>query len=384
MLKKNYMNIRSSMHTFSKAPLAEGQQNYDQATARSGHNTYASDIRAQEIPAIANLAERDSKYLVTNNQVREVGGELGQAYVDVIKFIEAGTLQEIPNSNGEAYTVIDASSSPLTGWIDPSDKPLTQTALSDGYEIRLFSDGREVVRNYGWTFDAFNGILHFSKKFRPGSEDWLNAGFTSTPTIQGFIYIGKTTSDFNSSLEESFNETKESVNTALGKTLAVAPFKFSDKLMQKLGAPYQVDYTAEEYDANTWFQTLSFIIPGFVFQLTALDTNETVITEMRHLKNGDTQILLDLPWDINYDQPIVRYAYDSGEPGIGTKYPVLGHYAFIAVAFVSSDGSKIPVNMMLDYDLQPHLVIPHHEDVYTYPEDPVFQSPYPVGTYIGH
>ena len=384
MQKKNYMNIRSTMHTFSRATLAEGQKNYDQATARAGHNVYASDVRAEEIPMIYSLQQRDESYLVTNNGKREVGGELGSAYVDIIRFVDNGNLQEIPNSNGEAYIVIDEASNPIVDWIEPSDKALTQTALANGYEIRLFSGGKEVVKNYGWSFDAFNGILHFSKRFKPNSADWISLGFNSDIHIEGFVYIGKKNSEFNESLLNSFNETKESVTTALGSTLAVKPFKFSSRWMEKLGAPYQVEHTAKEYDANTWFQTVSFIIPGFVFQLTSLDTNETVITEMRHLKNGDTQIILDLPWDINYDKPIVRYTYDSGEPGIGVKFPVLGQYSFIAIAFVTSAGDKIPVDWMLDYDLQPHLRIPLHDEVDTYPEEPPFQSPYPVGTYIGH
>ena len=68
MQKKDYLNIRSTMHTFSRAPLAEGQKNYDQSTARTGHNIYASDIRAEEIPLIYSLQERDSKYLVVSNR----------------------------------------------------------------------------------------------------------------------------------------------------------------------------------------------------------------------------------------------------------------------------------------------------------------------------
>ena len=89
--------------------------------------------------------------------------------------------------------------------------------------------------------------MHFSKKFKPGSAEWISCGFGDGSDIwlEGFVYIGKKNSDFNESLLSSFNETKESVNEALGSSLAVKPFKFSSALMDKLGDPYQVQFTAK-------------------------------------------------------------------------------------------------------------------------------------------
>lgn len=383
MSKENYSNIRSVMHTYSRAPLAEGQQHIDQATVRAGHRISIDEVRAEKIPIIALMSDR-SKYLIEENGKMIVGGELGKSYTKIMKFISKASLKEIPNTNGEAFLIVDDNNESYTDWIDPSDAPVSQNALSEGYALRLIGkNGIEIQRDYGWDFDSFNGILHFSSKFKPGIAAWNDKGF-GNPVVEGFVYIGKHMSDISSDLNATINSSKEIINDAIAQCLAIQPFKFSSDLMLKIGNAYQIENTGFDYESRDWFQTVTFIVPGYCFEITSLDKDETVITEMRHLSNGDTQIFMDLPWDVNFDKPIIKYAYSTGVDGQGTKYPVYGTYYFVATTFVTVDGQKIIVKPTIDYSLTPSLVpgIPE-EYQYTMEEQLGVQSPYPVGSYVG-
>lgn len=385
MSKENYTNVRNAMHVYSRSPLAEGQLYVDQATARSGHRISIDEIRADTLPKIASIEERNSRYLADDNGKRIVGGQLGRNYTNVIKFIDKAVIREIPNSNGEAYIVVNDNNEPYVDWVDPSDVPINQHTLSEGFTIRLLSqDGtQEIQRNYGWDFDAFNGILHFSSAFKPGMSEWEAKGF-GKPVIEGFVYIGKHVSDITSNLNNSFNESRQIIDDAIAQCLSIQPFKFTSDLMQKIGDPYQVPHTGKSFESRDWFQTVSFIVPGYCFELTSLDRDETIITEMRHLSTGDTQIFIDLPWDMNYQKPIIKYAYDSGIDGQGNKFPVIGTYSFIATTFVSADGRKITVKPTIDFSLTPSLVTTIPTDyVYTDEDQQGMISPYLAGTYVG-
>ena len=47
MLTSKFSQIRNSMHTYSRAPLAKGQKWLDQATAPAGPNVSAENVRSE-------------------------------------------------------------------------------------------------------------------------------------------------------------------------------------------------------------------------------------------------------------------------------------------------------------------------------------------------
>jgi hypothetical protein len=364
MSKEHFSKIRSLMHTYSRSTIAEGQEFIDQATARSGHRVNINEVRSDIYPMISSIEERDTYFLTTNNEgVRVVGGKVGSQFTKVIQFLDKVKLQEIPNTNGESYRVIDKDGNALQNFIDPADKPINDVKLSDGYEIKLFAnDGETIIpRNYGWEFDSFNGILHFDSKFKPGSIDW-NALKFGTPLLEGFIYIGESTLDVVQNLKTENENNQKAIEKAVENALAIQPFKFTTKEMHKVDEPYKAPYNHLEGDDQEYFQQLSFIVPGYCFELTSLDNDQTFITELRHLPNGDTQIFLDLPWNIDYDQPILYYEWASGINGLGNKIPVIGKYKFIATTFVKSNGKKITVKELIDYEGKYSEVIQPQED----------------------
>ena len=352
MLTSKFSQIRNSMHTYSRAPLAKGQKWLDQATAPAGHNVSAENVRSEEIPAIASVAERDMHFLELKGGARVVGGVKGKLWAHTIRFLDRLGIQEIPNTNGESWVVVDEAGNRMRDFIDPADRPLSQYALSEGYELLMYAeDGTMVSRNVGWNFDSFNGIIHFEGK-TPKSPDW---GFGKV-TVEGFVYIGKKVSNVMGSFEETFENVKGTVDEAVRGAIAIQPFKFTTTEMTVVGDPYPLeDSHAPDVD---YFQRLSILIPGFVFELTSLDRDETVITEMRHLANGDTQIFLNVPWHVQTGCPIMSYNYDSGQDGIGCRIPVVGKYKFIAMAFTTNSGEKLPMRGLIDYEKNPNDVIP--------------------------
>ena len=352
MFTSKFSQIRNAMHTFSRAPLAKGQKWLDQSTAPAGHNISFEKVRAEAIPAIASISERDANYLEMKDDVRVVGGSYGKNYANVIKFIDRFSIVEIPNTNGESYVIVDDANNYQTDFIDPADKPINQYTLSEGYELIMYSEaGIPISKNVGWTFDSFNGIIHFEGK-NPRSADWEYGA----PTVEGFVYIGKKISSMLDNYEADLAAAKDTVKSVEDSALSIQPFKFSTTEMTMMGEPYPIENS--NLPIPDYFQCLSIIIPGFVFELVSLDDDETVITDMRHLPTGDTQIFLNLPWHIEARCPIMRYDYTGGQDGIGSRIPVVGKYKFIAMAFVQKNGKKIPLKPLFDYEANPNTVIP--------------------------
>ena len=137
MSKEHFSKIRSLMHTYSRSTIAEGQEFIDQATARSGHRVNINEVRSDIYPMISSIDERDNFLIENDEGVRVVGGKVGDQFIGVIQFLDKVKLQEIPNTNGESYRVIDKEGNILQNFIDPADKPINDVKLSDGYEIRL-------------------------------------------------------------------------------------------------------------------------------------------------------------------------------------------------------------------------------------------------------
>lgn len=252
-------------HTYSRQPIAAGQLFLDQMTARSGHFINQHEIRGEKIPRIFSLEERNSKYLTTNdNGVRIVGNVLGSNYVNIIQFVDKASLREIPNTNGESFAVVDKNGAYISGFIDPSDVPITNTAMSDGYTIQLFAEDKitPIPINYGWTFNCFNGIIHFSPEFKPGSQEWINKGF-GNPVLEGFIYIGKTTTDDFTKVSADISTIQSNLEYIIANVIAIQPYRFSTDQVEKTDEPYQKQLNG--FPGTVYFQKVSFIIPRILF-----------------------------------------------------------------------------------------------------------------------
>lgn len=376
MFTSKFSQTRNSMHTFSRAPLAKGQKWLDQATAPAGHNLSFENVRANFIPIISSIAERDAYFLMVKNNKRIVGGERGNEFTNVIRFLDRYKIKEIPNTNSESYVIVDENDNYMTDFIDPADRPIAQYSLSEGYELLMFSaDGERISRNVGWTFDSFNGIIHFENK-NPKSPDWEYGEVT----VEGFIYIGEKISNIMNSLDQNVENAMQEMKAAENAAISIQPYRFSTSEMTRIGNPYPL--ANSHWPDLDYFQCLSIVIPGYVFELTSLDKDETILTEMRHLPTGDTQIFLNIPWHVEYNQPIMSYSYDSGQDGIGNRIPLLGRYRFSAVSFKAKDGSNIPLKPVIDLTRNDVTPVPLGYELSTpweagIPVDPTTMPPHP-------
>jgi len=104
---------------------------------------------------------------------------------------------------------------------------------------------------------------------------------------------------------------------------------------------------------------------------------------MRHLSNGDTQIFMDLPWNVEYNKPIQYWDWDSGIPGQGNRIPSLGKYKFIATTFVRNDGRKIAVKDIIDCSAEGYENIQNGAFSYLETYERGWQVP-PRGTMLGN
>lgn len=351
MSREHFSKYRSLMHTYSRALTMEGQEFYDQMSVKSGHRINIDEIRAENYPAIKSIEDRDEYFLTTNNEgVRVVGGSAGANFTKVIAFLDKIELKEINNTNKESYRVIDSFGIPIQEFIDPADRLWDNVNLSIGYDVRLFdSTGKTIIpRNFGWDFDYFNGIVHFDSKFKPGSPAWEEQNF-GIPRLEGFIYIGKKADDTLNKICKNTDALYDELTDYAENSIAIQPFKFSSDKMYKVDDPYKADINHLDGEQE-YLQQLTFIVPGYVFELTSLDIDQTFITELRHLRNGDTQIFIDLPWNIQYDRPIRNYKWSTGLEGLGVKIPQIGSYHFMATSFVQKNGKKITIKDTIDYE----------------------------------
>ena len=307
-------------------------------------------------------------------------GQNGRKYTNIIKFLDKVSLSSIADTNGEAWYAEDENEHAYKNFICPTDAQQDEIHPSNGYEIQVFAeDGiTPIPFNYGWSFDAFNGILHFSSKFNPKSDDWT----FGIPKIEAFIYIGKYTSDTIKSVNEGLLTANNEISRIEDLSIAIQPYKFSTDQMTPIGDPYIKEYTGIRKTVPVYYQKLSYIIPGYCFEISLVDNyghSETIITEMSHIteKNckyctnksnheyssmnfvdeddeekfmchcGDTEIFIDVPWDMNELRPIVYYTTNKPSPSLN-NVPVPGRYIFVANCFIRNDGKKINVKKMID------------------------------------
>lgn len=343
MSKTHYNQIRNTMHTYSRAPIAEGQEFIDQAVARAGHHVNFHEVRYDRIPQIESIDARN-KYFLTD--LYDNGTfVVNPSYQNVMAFLNKVDIQPInmDDPNCESYIIVNDKKEPYKNFIDPSDCPINETKMSDGYEFRLFSgDGRLISRNYGWDFDPFNGILHFDPKFHPKSAEWEEKGF-GVPKFEGFVYVGKYADQIAAKVDKEIENNKADLRSVIENSITIKPYQFSTEIMTQIDEPYLNSIPNRNDEIKEYFQRFTFIVPGYCFELTSLDRDQTVLTEMRHLPNGDTQIFLDLPYDKTSKRPIIDYTYSTGIDGLGYRVPVLGHWHFIATCFMKANGGKIKV-----------------------------------------
>jgi hypothetical protein len=350
------------MHTYSRAPIAEGQEFIDQAVARAGHHVNFHEVRYDKIPKISSIEERNKYFLVEidDNGTLAVHPD----YQNVICFLHKVQIDVIENTNGESYRIVNEKGESFRNFIDPSDCTISGT-MSDGYEFRLFSANDDLIsRNYGWDFDPFNGILHFDSNFKPGCKAWEEKGF-GKPTFEGFIYVGKYANQAANDVNKNIEESKADIRAVIENSIAIKPYQFSTAIMTLIDEPYLAQVPHKYDGIKEYFQRFTFIVPGYCFELTSLDHDQTVLTEMRHLPNGDTQIFLDLPYDIKAKRTIVEYSCNPESNGIGYRVPILGHWHFIATCFIKANGGKIKVENITNCETDEFKII-EPNDSYTY------------------
>lgn len=103
------------------------------------------------------------------------------------------------------------------------------------------------------------------------------------------------------------------------------------------------------------------------------------------MQSGDSQIFIDLPWNIDYDQPIIRWE-DDQENDQNIKVPILGKYSFIATAFVKNNGNKIEVKETINCDIEnfndimagPHIYVTDPETGWRVPQSNTYLSNDPL------
>lgn len=385
-----YNKYKTILHGYSRSPYMEGQQFPDQAGARAGHYVNQYEVRAEKIPPIADIDTRDTLFLTERDGKRIVGGECGRSYTRIIKFLDKISLTEIVDTNGEAWVVQDEQGNVYRNFICPTDMQISETQPSRGYEVQLFANDGEtpIPFNYGWSFDTFNGILHFSSKFNPNSPDWK----FGTPKIEAFIYIGKYASDEITKVNEGLISANIEISQVEDSGISIQPYKFSTDEMIRIGDPYIKEYTGLRKTVPVYYQKLSFIVKGYCFEISEVDNQghtETIITEMSHISPnnckacsnrsnhrfsstnitlsdeesplsgdsnnnelechcGDTEIFIDVPWDIDAEQPIVYYTFNEPTSSLN-NVPKCGKYFFIASAFIRNDGNRVNVKKIIDY-----------------------------------
>ena len=370
--------IATSLHSQSRFATAIGQKFADQAPAKAGHNVHAEDVRVDRIPVISSVIERDRFYLIVNAAgKRIVGGQKGSRYVNILKFLDKVSFTEVPNTNGESWRIFDdVTGKVITSFIAPTDKlDEGNKLLSEGYKITIYdANGNKIPNSYGYVFDAHNGILKFRGDATPAKMGW------GTPTIEAFIYVGKYVSDSVDEIDERIETANEEILKYSRQALAIQPFQFTTAAMERIGEPY-VQPLSDVLDPRDaiYMQQLHILIPAYVFETTAMDTEKTFLTELRHHQNGDTEIFIEVPWSMQVNKPILWWDWNGENGQNGIRSEQVGDYIFTATAFVMNNGDKINVKETINYGDTSPLIIPsekHYE--YSTPDVVGWSVPKPV------
>jgi len=366
----------ATLHNQSRFAVATGQNFPDQAPARTGHTIHAENVRADAIPVISTILERNRFYLISDSiGTRITGGQKGSKYVDSIKFLDKVAMTQVPNSNGESWRLFDDDGIAMTDFLDPTNKlDEGKIGLCEGYKITIYAeDGTKIPNSCGYIFDAYNGILRFNDDSKPSLNGW------GIPKFEGFVYIGKYVSDTVNNVDEKLDTANQAILNYNRQALAIQPFQFTTAAMTVVGDPYIQPLSDLVNQSNViYMQQLNILIPGYVFELTAMDTEKTLLTEFRHLTDGNTEIFIEVPWSIQVNRPIMFWDWSGTITGEGVRTEQVGDYIFKAAAFVMNNGNKIQVKEIINYgDVSP-IIVPS-DSHYEYSTDVTsWQVPHPV------
>ena len=339
MNDKDYLaKIGSHFHRFSKAITAKGQEFLDQAPARSGHNVSYTEVRAEVIPPVLNIAERNLKLLENYGSSTIPKYKVNNAYKHMMKFYQKVSLTEIPNTNGESWRLLDENGIPVSELISPTDVLVDGKYLSDGYAITLYNEaGEKISQNYGREFEYYSGILTFHSDATPSKKNW------GTPKIDAFQYIGKYAKDYFEELQQLIEDTKNYLDQVKNESIAVQRYKFSTDSMEIISEPEVLPKSFGKDGQILYVCNFKMIIPGYNFETISLDQNDVIITDILHDENtGDSIIILQLVVDKDTKLPIIGW-YGLGEDGLAPYKPITGKQEFLATTFIRNDGRKIEI-----------------------------------------
>lgn len=330
------------MHKVSRAITADGQIFEDQATARSGHNVSYIEVRAEEIPVCETIDERNTKILTDDPIGKRIVKD--ETLQKIIKFYDRAPLTLLPNTNHEAWVLLDYNNMPLRGFVDPTDRLVDGRRLSDGYKCVLYAEnGRKISPHQGWSFEAYSGLIKFEAGKTPDKMGW------GIPRIEVFHYIGK-------SVKQKFGDLKELIECVYNNSikiskaaLVVQPFDIStEKMIQLSEKPYIIPGTFNKFGKKIYANSFQYDIPGYVFEAIALDKNETIVAECQHLSNGDSKVTVEVEVDPDSGLPIIKYEETTDITGAPTLNLITGHIKFRFSTFMTEGGEKIAIKPVIN------------------------------------
>ncbi len=344
-------DINNYLHKFSKGVVAEGQLYERQAQVKSGHNVDYVTVRGQDIPE----CQYRELLLTSSNTVKT-------PYNAVLKFWNQASMTVYPDSNGQSYYLLD-NNQIVSDFVDPSDKLIDGRVLSKGYTPYFYgvkpNGVLEKLSPILYQFESYSGILSFEKGKTPSDLGYVGV------KIEAFQYIGKSVKENFRNIEELIAMNLMLLQKLSSQRIVVQPYKFSTENMTAINDPRPIPGAFNKFGKQMWCQTFQIQIPGYVFETstescyTGTDKNDTiqlyengvVISDMKHLPNGDTIINIQLEVDAGEDMEtagtgkiILGYEEYSvtgtNQPGLRIK---VGNINFVASTFKRNDNFKLDV-----------------------------------------
>ena len=344
-------DINNYLHKFSKGVVAEGQLYQRQAQVKSGHNVDYVTVRGEDIPP----CQHKELLLTSSNTVKA-------QYSSVLKYWNQQSMSVYPDSNGQSYYLLD-NNQIVSDFVDPSDKLIDGRALSRGYTPYFYGvkpDGTlEKLSPILYQFESYSGILSFEKGKTPTDLGYVGV------KIEAFQYIGKSVKENFKNIEELIAMNLMLLQKLSSQRIVVQPYKFSTENMTVINDPKPIPGAFNKFGKQMWCQTFQIQIPGYVFETSAescytgTDKNDTiqlyengvVISDMKHLPNGNTVIEIQLQVDAGEDMETagsgkIILGYEeysitgSNTPGLRMR---VGNINFIASTFKRNDNFKLDV-----------------------------------------
>ncbi len=332
-MANNINEIDSYMHKFSRTTTANGQVFTDQATAKSGHNVSYVEVRADDVPICRDINARNIQLLTTNTDGQRI---VKEQYSSILKFWDKAPLTVYDNTNNEAWCLLDNTGIPISNFIDPTDELIDGRYLSNGYLAVLYDEnGNKISPNYGWTFESYSGLVKFQKGKTPVDMGW------GIPKIEVFSYIGKNTKEYFKNIDFLISSYYNLLIQLENSQIAVQPYQYSTNKMELSGEPFVFPGAFNRFGKPMWAQTYQITIPGYVFETTAVDSNETIIVDYNHTEDGDSIVKIDVEIDPVTGLPIQGYNETTDADGNHILTKITGPITFKSATFKRHDGQKI-------------------------------------------